>query len=132
MGKAKESSPSGVISWAAVVRGTAVSIIAALLLSLAAGFIFYRTSITESILPWVAAFILFFSTALGGALAAWSAGEKGLYHGLAVGLAFFVLSWLAAATLFPGPLTPLGLAEKFFLSVSAGAVGGILGATLVL
>jgi len=131
MAEAREPAKFAGINWVAVGKGTLASIILALTLTFAAGFIFYATRITESIMPWVTAFVLFFSVALGGAMAAYSAGGRGLYHGAAVGVAFFILLWLAAAFVFPGPLAAVDIAEKFFLSLSAGAVGGILGVTLV-
>jgi len=131
MAEAKEPAKFAGINWVAIGRGTLASIVLALLLSFVAGFVFYATTITESIMPWATAFILFFSVALGGAIAAYGAGARGLYHGAAVGLAFFILLWLTAAFLFPGPVTAVDVAEKFLLSLSAGAIGGILGVTLV-
>ncbi|MEW5762322.1 MAG: TIGR04086 family membrane protein [Bacillota bacterium] len=131
MANAKEPSGPAAVNWAAIGRGTLVSIAAALILSFIAGFVFYATSITEAIMPWAAAFILFFSVATGGALAAHAAGGKGLFHGLAVGVGFFLVFLLVAAVAFPGPLAAADIAEKFFLSVSAGAVGGILGVTML-
>ncbi|MGQ9755486.1 MAG: TIGR04086 family membrane protein [Desulfotomaculales bacterium] len=130
MAEAKEPTKLPGINWVAVGKGTLASTVLALTLTFTAGFIFYGTRITESIMPWVTAFVLFFSVVLGGAIAAYSAGGRGLYHGAAVGVTFFLLLWLTAALVFPGPITAGDIAEKFFLSLSAGAVGGILGVML--
>jgi len=50
-----------------------------------------------------------------------------LYHGLGVGLGFFILMWVLGTLFFTGPMTVIGLLEKLILTGSAGALGGIAG-----
>ncbi|MCL6560695.1 MAG: TIGR04086 family membrane protein, partial [Firmicutes bacterium] len=91
--------------------------------------VYHFTSISEQSLPWGTAMILA-ASAFGGSLTAGrEAGNKGLYHGLAVGLTFFIIVWAGAGLLMPG-LAVIGLFYKLLIIASAGALGGVLGVGL--
>jgi putative membrane protein (TIGR04086 family) len=129
---AKNDSPANpALNWVAIGRGLLIALALAVVLSLFATLLLYFSSLSAKLLPSIAAAILLISVFFGGSLAAARAGGKGLFHGLGVGLGFFVLMWVLGALLFPGPLTLIGLLEKLLLAVSAGALGGILGVSLV-
>lgn len=128
--KAGNESPKG-LNLPAVGRGTLVGAIASLTGTLLVAAAFYFTSISERIFPYLVSFILFLSGMLGGGLAARSAGNRGLIHGIAAGTALFFLFWLAAASALPGPVTSGMLLKKFFLLAAGGALGGFLGIALL-
>ncbi|WP_066635687.1 TIGR04086 family membrane protein [Desulfolucanica intricata] len=111
----------------AVLKSTVIALAISVLLSLIGGFTFYFSDISESILPWMGAGILFLSVAIGGLLAGRRAGTKGLYHGLAVGALFFIITWLVAALILPSQVMLISSLQKLLLSLAAGSLGGILG-----
>ncbi|MCL6557803.1 MAG: TIGR04086 family membrane protein [Firmicutes bacterium] len=119
-------------SLSAVGRGTLTGAIASAAATILVACLFYFTSVSEALLPYFVSFILFLSGVLGGGLASRQAGGKGLIHGTAVGIALFLILWLAAATLVPGPVTPKMLLQKLILLVSGGAVGGFIGVAFFL
>jgi len=113
----------------AVLRGIIFALSIALLLSVCAGLVYHLSSLSEKTLPWSAAIILA-SGAFGGSLTAGrQAGNKGLYHGLAVGLLFFIAVWAAAALFIPGQ-AGLGIIYKLIIIISCGTLGGIVGVGL--
>lgn len=117
------------ISITAVLKGTLFTLATSLLLSIATGIVYHFSSVTEQTLPWSAAIILAASAFSGSLAAGREAGNRGLYHGLSVGLLFFFTVWLAAGLLMPG-LAVLGIVHKLLISVSAGALGGVVGVGL--
>jgi putative membrane protein (TIGR04086 family) len=118
------------VNWPAIGRGLLAALVIAIVLGLLSTLLLHFSSLSEKFLSWIAAFILIISAFFGSGLAAARAGNKGLFHGLGVGLGFFVLIWLLGTLLFPEPITLLDLLEKLLLTVSAGALGGILGVNL--
>lgn len=120
-------SPTGMLNWRAVGRGLLVAVIGVAVLSLLTSFLFYFSSLSEALLPWASAFVIFLGVALGAAAASRKAGSKGLWHGLAVGIAFFGLTILAAGLFFTEPFTILGISGKLLLIITAGILGGIFG-----
>jgi len=117
------------LSIGAVVRGIIFALFIALLLSVCAGLVYYLSSLPEKTLPWSAAIILA-SGAFGGSLTAGrQAGNKGLYHGIVVGLLFFIAVWLAAALFIPGQ-AGLSTVYKLLLTMSFGTIGGVVGVGL--
>lgn len=115
------------IYFSSVYRGTAVTLGVSLGLSVVAGLTYYFSHLSESTLPWLSAVILFLSVTCGSGYASRKAGSRGLYHGVAVGLMFFILIWLLAALFLPGKVLLLGAAAKLAISLVAGAIGGVLG-----
>ncbi|MBM7855308.1 putative membrane protein (TIGR04086 family) [Desulfohalotomaculum tongense] len=118
------------ISFSAIYQGILVSLVVSAVLSVLAGAIYYLTSISESTLPWTASGILCISIFTGGVFASQRVGAKGLYHGLGIGILYFILIWVVAGFFLPGHVYLAGFATKFLLSVMAGSAGGILGVGL--
>lgn len=116
-------------SFGAVLKGILITIVASLLLSFMVGATYYFTSITEHSLPWSTAAILAASSFGGALFAGREAGNKGLYHGLLVGLVFFLIVWLVAGLFLPGQIM-LGTLYKLLIIMAAGGVGGIIGVGL--
>lgn len=114
----------------AVGRGTLAGAVASLAGTILAACLFYFTNISESTFPYVVSFVLFLSGILAGCLASRYAGSKGLAHGTAAGTAIFLILWLAAVSVVPGPVTSAMLVKKFFLLAAGGAIGGFIGVAL--
>ncbi|MEW6541594.1 MAG: TIGR04086 family membrane protein [Bacillota bacterium] len=115
------------LNWISMGRGLLIALATAIVLSLVSTVVLYFSNFSEKFMPWIAALIVFTGVFFGAALASARAGNKGLYHGLGVGLGFFLLMWGLGMLLFPGPMTVIGLLEKLLLAGSAGALGGIVG-----
>ncbi|MEW6572353.1 MAG: TIGR04086 family membrane protein [Bacillota bacterium] len=115
----------------AVGRGTLAGALASFAGTILAACLFYFTEISESTFPYVVSFVLFLSAILAGCLASRYAGCKGLAHGAAAGTAIFLILWLAAVSVVPGPVTSAMLLKKFFLLAAGGAVGGFIGIALI-
>ncbi|MGQ9512683.1 TIGR04086 family membrane protein [Thermodesulfitimonas sp.] len=131
MGLELEKERSRGLNFLAIGRGTLIGAVASLTGTLLMAATYYFTSLSEKTFPYIVSFVLFLSGMLGGSLAARAAGNRGLIHGLATGTALFLLLWLAAAAVLPGPVTSGMLLKKFFLLASGGALGGFLGIALL-
>lgn len=116
-----------VFSFSAVLRGTLVSLVASVLGAAVLGVVFYFFSLSEKLLPSVATGVLFLSVFSGGMLAAQKAGNRGIYHGLAVSVAFFILSCFLIALFFPGHTIFMNVLQKLAVIGVAGGLGGVFG-----
>lgn len=117
------------VSLSAVLKGTLLTVVLSLLFSVGTGIFYHFSAVTDQTLPWFAALILAASS-FGGSLAAGrEAGNKGLYHGLAVGLLFFFAVWLVAGFLMPG-LAVLSIFYKLLITLFTGVLGGVIGVGL--
>ncbi|RJX19788.1 MAG: TIGR04086 family membrane protein [Ammonifex sp.] len=129
--KTDKSAANG-FSLSAIGRGTLIGAVTSFGATVIVACLFYFTTLSEALLPYFVSFILFLSGVLGGSLASKQAGGKGLIHGTAVGIALFLILWLAAATVVPGPVTAQMLTQKLLLLISGGAVGGFIGVAFLL
>jgi len=120
---------AGILNWRAVGQGLVMAVLGVIALSLFAAVLFYFTNLSEALLPWATAFALFFGVGYGAAAASRRAGGKGLWHGLAVGLGFFLITVLVSALFLSEPLTLLGLGAKLLITAAGGVLGGIFGVT---
>lgn len=120
---------AGILNWQAVGRGLILAVFGVAALSLFASILFYFSGLSEALLPWATAFVIFFGVSFGASAASRQAGGKGLWHGLAVGLGFFLITILVSAIFLSESLTLLGIGAKLLLSASAGMLGGIFGVT---
>lgn len=118
------------LCFTAVLRGTLAAVVISVLGSAVLGLVYYFTGLKEGTLPLLATGVFLLGVFVGGGMAAQYAGVRGLYHGLAVALAFFVISWLITGLLLPSPIILSGLLQKLLLCLGAGAVGGVLGVSL--
>ncbi|OPX86263.1 MAG: hypothetical protein A4E53_03173 [Pelotomaculum sp. PtaB.Bin104] len=116
-------------NFGAAIKGILFALVLSLVLSTGAGLIYHFTSLAEHTLTWSAGIILASSTFCGAFSTGRQAGCKGLYHGLAVGIAFFVIVWIAAALFLPGQ-AGISLIVKLLLTALGGALGGIIGVGL--
>jgi len=117
---------AGGIQIITVLKGTVITIVISFFLSIGAGFVFHFSSITEQSMPWFAVTILAASSFCGSLVAGRGAGNRGLYHGAAVGVLFFFFAWFLAGIVLPGQ-EALGAVYKLLVTSFAGAIGGIVG-----
>lgn len=113
----------------AVLKGTILTLAVSLLLSVGTGVVYHVSSLTEQTLPWLTGVILAVSAFSGSMAAGRQAGSKGLYHGLATGLLFFLALWLLAGLFLPGQ-AGMSMFFKFLLTLGTGTLGGIIGVGL--
>ena len=112
--------------FATVIKSTLVAFAISAVLIIVLSLILYFTDIPESTLPWISAGIIFLSVACGGLCVGRLSGTKGLLHGLTVGICFFLIIWLISFIL-PSQILLLSSLHKLLLSLTSGALGGILG-----
>ncbi|MCF8010062.1 MAG: TIGR04086 family membrane protein [Clostridiales bacterium] len=115
------------LSFMSVFKGTFISLVVSVLGASIAGLVFYFFSVSEKIIPWISTGVLSISVFIGGVWAAYSASNRGIYHGLIVGILFFIISWLLGLLFFPGTIVLLCSLQKLVLTGMAGALGGIIG-----
>ncbi|MEW6066563.1 hypothetical protein P378_13485 [Desulforamulus profundi] len=126
----QETPGTPVLHFPSIYRGTLVSLGFSLGLSILAGLAYYFTSLPESSMPWVATVILFVSVVVGGGYAAKRARNRGLFNGLGVGVATFIILWLLVGLFLPGDVLLVGALGKLALTLAAGGLGGMLGVGL--
>lgn len=126
----KNGSKGVAINFPAVVRGTVAALVISILGAAVSGLIFYFAELSERSLPLAGMGILFLSVFCGGLLASYVAGFKGIFHGVAVAVAFWGVSWLLATLFFPQGATFLVAFKKLAVAAVAGMLGGILGVGL--
>jgi putative membrane protein (TIGR04086 family) len=117
------------IKLSSVIQGTVVTLALSLVFSMAAGMIYHFTSITDHAVPWFAVAVLAASSFSGSLSAGRNAGSMGIYHGVAVGIAFFFVVWLAGSLFLPGSAV-VGVVYKLIITTFAGALGGMVGVGL--
>ncbi|MDD2497919.1 MAG: TIGR04086 family membrane protein [Desulfitobacteriaceae bacterium] len=112
------------VSMGSVIRGLVISYVLIIILSLILSLIFYLSPLSEL---WMKPFgVVTAALALfcGGYGAGRSAGTKGLYHGLFVGILFILL--MAVTSLASG-ISWSSFIVKSAYSLLAAAIGGISG-----
>ncbi len=122
----KKEDLRSLVNLTAVIKGTFLTLVISLVLSIGIGVFYYFSSVTERSLPWFAALILAISVLIGSLTVGREVGNRGLYNGLAVGLIFFIIVWLVSGLIMPGQVLP-GIIQKFLIVTFAGAFGGIIG-----
>ncbi|HNX28978.1 MAG TPA: TIGR04086 family membrane protein [Syntrophomonadaceae bacterium] len=98
-----------------------------LVLALITGTIVYSTSLNESLLSALGKIILIITIFSGGCLASKSHGNKGLFRGLTMGTAYFILILAATLVFVPSLLKLSSVIYTLLISLAAGSLGGILG-----
>lgn len=118
------------INYNSIIKGTVVTLAISIMGSALLGMAFYFTGLPESVLPWTAYLMLFAGVLCGGAVSAKSSGSKGLFHGIGVGVLYFLLIIVISFLFLPSQLTFLAVLLKLVITLAGGAVGGILGVGL--
>jgi putative membrane protein (TIGR04086 family) len=111
----------------AVVRGTILSFIFAVILILTAAAITYNFNQLASMTMGISLAIYLIACFVAGAFASRIAGNKGLWHGLLAGFLVFLCSLMISIVIVPGHLVFAYIFKKLLVSLIAGVIGGILG-----
>ncbi len=106
-----------------LIKTLALSIVLALI----AGTIVYYTSLAESLLSTLGKIILIITIFTGGCLVSQSYGNKGLFRGLTMGTAYFILILAATFIFVPALLSFSNVIYTLLIALAAGGLGGILG-----
>lgn len=127
MWQTNNAAPPSTFNLGALVRGLLVALSSTIVLILALAMVLQYTSLRESSLPTAGVLVVLFSNLAGGFFAGQKAGNRGLWHGLGVGLAFALTAILVTLGFFSDSFTWGGSLMKSLLSAAGGVVGGILG-----
>ncbi|MHB8918196.1 MAG: TIGR04086 family membrane protein [Desulfocucumaceae bacterium] len=118
------------LDFTGILRGTALAAVTSVIGAFLLGVIYHFTGIADSTLPLAASVILLAGVFSGGFSAARRSGTKGLFHGLGVGLLVFILIWIFMGLFLPGGVLLVPLAQKLFICLIGGSLGGVLGIVL--
>lgn len=118
------------LDFAGIIRGSAIAVGVALAGSIILGIIYHFTGIKESTLPIASSLILLIGVFSGGFTASRRSGNKGLFHGLGVGILIFILIWIIMGLFLPAGVAFLPLVQKFLICIVGGSLGGIAGIIL--
>ena len=109
-----------------ILRGLVVSYLLVAILSLIAGLLFYFTPLSEMWMHPIGAGITTIALFFGGRVAAKAAGNKGLIHGLTIGI-IFILITIIMSLFSSHDISLSSLALKSAYALLASAIGGISG-----
>lgn len=118
------------LDFAGILRGTALAAGIALAGSIVLGVIYHFTGFRESTLPIASSAILLIGVFSGGYTASRRSGNKGLFHGLGVGIAIFILIWTMMGLFLPAGVSFIPLVQKLLICLVGGSLGGIAGIIL--
>ena len=115
------------INFGSVIRGFTWSLVISVVLAFVISLVLHFTSVSEVFLPSFATLIFFLSILLGSTICAKHAGNKGLIHGLLVGLVYLMVTFIFSIFLSSDPFSWVMLAKKITYTLIAGSLGGIIG-----
>lgn len=107
-----------------VIRGLVVTYLFVAILSLIAGLVFYFTPLSEMWMHPLGAAITTLALFFGGRTAAKAAGNKGLFHGLIIGICFIIITIIFSLS---KDISWPTLALKSAYALLASIIGGISG-----
>jgi len=111
----------------AIFRGLLWALIISVILSIVVTLLLYFTPLSETLLPAFASLIFFLSILLGSTISARIAGNRGLFHGLGVGVVFLFLTAIFGIIIATDPFSWVLFAKKIAYTIIGGALGGIIG-----
>ncbi|MEN3005148.1 TIGR04086 family membrane protein [Dehalobacterium formicoaceticum] len=107
-----------------MLRGLMITYLLIILLSLLSGFVFYFSPLNEQWMQPLGVIITAAALFFGGRIAAQTAGNKGMIHGLTIGVTFVIISLLLS---LGSDISWSALAMKSVYAVLASIIGGITG-----
>jgi len=107
-----------------VIRGLVVTYLLVGILSLIAGLVFYFTPLSEMWMHPLGAAITTLALFFGGRTSAKTAGNKGLLHGLIIGLCFIIITVIFSLS---KDISWSALGLKSVYALLASLIGGISG-----
>lgn len=85
-------SKTGSLDFSSVLNGLIWSLVVSICLSAIITLILHFTAVSESLIPAFATLIFFLSILVGSIVSSKNAGNKGLIHGVSVGLIYLFIS----------------------------------------
>lgn len=113
------------------LKGLLWSIFITIILAIISALLLQYTALSENLLSGFSTFIFFISMFIGSTIAAYNAQGKGLLYGLAVSIAYFLLTLLGGLLLDSALLSWGFILKRFGLTACAGLLGGVIGVGLV-
>jgi len=110
-----------------ILRGFTWALLISVILSLIITLLLHFTALSETLLPSFATLIFFLSILLGSTISAKHAGNRGLIHGLLVGILYFSFSIILSLLISTDPFSWFLFAKKIAYTFIGGALGGIIG-----
>ncbi|MDK2822956.1 MAG: hypothetical protein PWQ67_1824 [Clostridia bacterium] len=110
-----------------IIKGLIWALFISVILSILITFLLHFTSISETLLPSFASLIFFLSILLGSTISAKSAGNRGLFHGLGVGILYLFFSIIFGIIVSTDPFSWVLFTKKIAYTLLGGALGGIIG-----
>lgn len=114
----------------AILKGLTWSLIITIILGIIVTLILQFTSLSENYLTNLSTFIFFVSMLLGSTLAARSAGNKGLWHGLSVSIIYLALTLIIGFIWIPDFFSVYLILKRLAFTFASGVLGGIIGVGL--
>lgn len=121
------NSNTGDFNFSSVLNGLIWSLVISICLSVIITLLLHFTSISEELIPAFATLIFFLSILAGSIVSAKAAGNKGLFHGLSVGLLYFVISLILSLFVVTSSFGWLVFLKKIAYTIIASSIGGIIG-----
>jgi len=103
------------------------TLVFSIILAMITGSIVYYTSLSESLLSTLGKVILILTIFTGGCMVSQSYGNKGLFRGLTMGTAYFILILAATFIFVPALLSFSNVIYTLLIALAACGLGGILG-----
>ena len=110
--------------------GLGKALLASVLLSLLATLLVYYTGLSENLFAPLGNIIMVISIFWGACYVSKVHGSKGLLRGINMGVAFFILMFIATLVFNPALINMKTFLFTLMLSLIAGGLGGILGVGL--
>lgn len=110
--------------------GLGKALLASVLLSLLATLLVYYTGLSENLFAPLGNIIMVISIFWGACHVSKVHGSKGLLRGINMGVAFFILMFIATLVFNPALISMKTFLFTLMLSLIAGGLGGILGVGL--
>ncbi len=110
--------------------GLGKALAASVVLSLLATVLIYYTGLAETLFAPLGNVIMVISIFLGGCHVSKAHGSKGLLRGINIGVAFFILMFIATLVFNPSLISMRTFLLTLTMCVVSGGLGGILGVGL--
>ena len=116
---------TGSFDFSSVLNGLIWSLVVSICLSIIITLVLHFTAVSENLIPAFAT-LIFLSILSGSIVSAKTAGNKGLIHGVSVGLLYLFISLILSLFIISGSFGWL-VFLKIAYTLIASSIGGIIG-----
>ena len=118
---------TGSFDFSSVLNGLIWSLVVSICLSIIITLVLHFTAVSENLIPAFATLIFFLSILSGSIVSAKTAGNKGLIHGVSVGLLYLFISLILSLFIISCSFGWLVFLKKIAYTLIASSIGGIIG-----